>query len=136
MPSEPTVLNAPGIFAPTPKYYSSAAMVLDQADGWDDTTGDVEWNWHIAFFKNVSVEDALKIVSEYIATNSNQIPCEVGWCEAHFMIDLLSTGRNWLVYTTNQGLVDAAPYCDSDAAQTVFDMNVELYGKWCDTNDV
>src|SRR5438552_4169648 len=125
----PIVLDVPGSFFETShKYLSSAAMVLDSAEGFDDQTGEVDWNHHIYAHYNLDIADAYNLVSNYIATECDSSQCyPPTWAEAKQMIDILVEGGSWLVYTNSQGFVWATCFESIAEAKDAFRIDSEAY---------
>lgn len=137
MNAVPTVLDVQdAIFTASPKYMSSAAMVLDRADGWDASTGDVEWNYHIQAFYNLDVADAYSIVSEFIEQErDSSLSDDPPWTAAKQMIDIISEGSNWLLYTNTQGFVTATCFESIAEAKDAFRIDDEAYSEWLNQDE-
>lgn len=132
MSAVPTVLDVTGsFFEPSHKYLSSAAMVLDSLDSYDDSTGEVDWVYHIYAHYNIDVADAYAMVANYIEQELNSSACNPPtWQEARTMIDILVDGRNWLLYTDSQGFVNAKCFETTAEAKDAFRIDDEAYAAW------
>lgn len=132
MNAVPTVLDVGGsFFEPTHKYTSSAAMLLDTAEGWDDQTGEVDWVYHIRAFYSMDVADAYKLVSEYVEQEAHLVGfTPPSWLQARQMIDILAEGSNWLLYTNSLGFVTARCFETLAEAKDTFRIDDEAYSAW------
>lgn len=132
MSAVPTVLDVSGSFFETShKYNSSVAMVLDSADGFDDQTGEVDWVYHIYAHYSIDTADAYQIVANYIEQETLSSACNPPtWHEARQMIDILTEGSNWLLYTNTQGFVYATCFETLAEAKDAFRIDDEAYSAW------
>jgi hypothetical protein len=130
MTSAPVVLDVPGYFEPTHKFYNSAAMVLHMADP-DITTGEVEFGCHLSVFYKVDLAEAFRIVSNYIADEQVSGRAEVPtWDQAKTMIEILAEGENWCLTESNHGFVNAQCYIEKSSAVDYFNSVDASYGYW------
>ena len=137
--SAPIVLTVPGFFDPTHKYSSSVAMVLDQADHYDDEYGNAGiYGSEAIVFYGIEIKDAYGIVSEYVAdtVQSLNIPGDIPWSEVRQMIDTLTDGKNWIITTDSQGFVVAEAFPDDNEATKVFEERQTDWHIWSDQQDI
>ncbi|AVD99665.1 hypothetical protein HWB51_gp047 [Mycobacterium phage Cuke] len=135
--SAPIVLTVPGFFAPSNKYSSSVAMVLDQTDGYSDEYGDVnEYGSYAISFYGIGIEEAYNLVAEFIADTVQSFNPGVWWSEVRQLIDILGEGRNWIITTDSQGFVGAEAFTDEEEARKVFEERQTDYHVWSSQREI